>query len=116
MLKWRLKSVPEVTSLKHYSPGSIIRWPFGACGTLDFSSAMTCLTQQLSGGESRGYWGVIFKVRRLLTAKEVDESNRQVPWLERWLGDGWMESVSDGWRFPVARCDSWKGWEDDIGP
>lgn len=67
-----------VTSLKHYSPGSIIRWPFGACGTLDFSSAMTCLTQQLSGGESRGYRGVIFKVRRLLTAKEVDESNRQV--------------------------------------
>eukprot|EP00438_Fugacium_kawagutii_P022032 Skav212844 [mRNA] locus=scaffold325:118637:131588:+ [translate_table: standard] len=66
-----------VTSLKHYSPGSIIRWPFGACGTLDFSSAMTCLTQQLSGGESRGYRGVIFKVRRLLTAKEVDDSNRQ---------------------------------------
>lgn len=38
---------------------------------------MTCLTQQLSGGESRGYRGVIFKVRRLLTAKEVDDSNRQ---------------------------------------
>jgi len=67
-----------VSSLKHYSPGSIIRWPFGACGTLDFASAMTCLTQQLSAGESRGYRGVIFKVRRLLTAKEVDESNRQV--------------------------------------
>ena len=67
----------EVSSLKHYSPGSIIRWPFGACGTLDFASAMTCLTQQLSAGESRGYRGVIFKVRRLLTAKEVDESNRQ---------------------------------------
>ena len=87
-----------MTSLKHYSPGSIIRWPFGACGTLDFSSAMTCLTQQLSGGESRGHRGVIFKVRRLLTAKEVDESNRQVP------GQSWEWVLI----FKVARCGAGK--------
>ncbi|CAK9110718.1 Protein disulfide-isomerase (PDI) (Cellular thyroid hormone-binding protein) (Prolyl 4-hydroxylase subunit beta) [Durusdinium trenchii] len=62
-----------VSSLKHYSPGAVIRWPAGACGTLDFSAAMSAL----SCGAERSR-GVIFKVRRLLTAKEVDETNKQV--------------------------------------
>ncbi|CAJ1335878.1 unnamed protein product, partial [Effrenium voratum] len=52
--------------------GSIIRWPAGACGTLDFGAAMSALSLAGDGP------GVIFKVRRLLSAKEVDESNRQV--------------------------------------
>ncbi|CAJ1416807.1 unnamed protein product [Effrenium voratum] len=62
----------KAVALKQYSPGSIIRWPAGACGTLDFGAAMSALSLAGDGP------GVIFKVRRLLSAKEVDESNRQV--------------------------------------
>lgn len=38
------KPMIQVSSLKHYSPGAVIRWPAGACGTLDFSAAMSALS------------------------------------------------------------------------
>ncbi|CAE7876174.1 unnamed protein product [Symbiodinium microadriaticum] len=62
-------SSKEAPSLRQFSLGSVVQWPAATAGTLDFGAAMAAL----SLGAEASSMGIMFKVRRLLSAKEVSE-------------------------------------------
>ncbi|CAE8584092.1 unnamed protein product, partial [Polarella glacialis] len=71
-------------TLSRYKPGSMVRWALGTAATRDFGAAMDALASHAELGsltDSAPRKGILFKVRRTLSARQISEESREVLFL-----------------------------------